>query len=44
MVTWGDKKIEPMFYDTTTHESAVKAMAWNPNHEGLIATGGGIGD
>jgi len=35
---------EPLFYDDQSFLSPIKAMAWNPNHECVLATGGGDGD
>jgi len=35
---------EPYFYEKEAFLSPVKAMAWNPNQEGLLATGGGEND
>ena len=32
------------YFDNETHSSAVKALSWNPNHEGMFATGGGADD
>lgn len=34
----------PLMYDNELFNSAVKAVAWSPNHEGVLATGGGLGD
>lgn len=35
---------EPLFYDDQSFLSPIKAMAWSPNHECVLATGGGEGD
>ena len=34
----------PWYYNSDSFTSPVKALAWSPNYEGLLATGGGIDD
>lgn len=34
----------PYMYERDIFNGAVKAMAWNPTHEGVLAVGGGTGD
>lgn len=38
------KASTPYFYEKEAFSSPVKALAWCPSHEGLLATGGGVGD
>ncbi len=35
---------ESPWYFEREFDNYTKALAWSPNHEGLLATGGGIGD
>ena len=35
---------DPLFYDDQSFLSPIKAMAWSPNHEGVLATGGAEND
>ncbi|CDW76425.1 wd40 repeat-containing protein [Stylonychia lemnae] len=35
---------DPWFFDRETFNCPVKALAWSPNYEGLLATGGGYDD
>lgn len=43
-LAYGPRSDSPWFFEKEAIESAVKAMAWSPNYEGLLATGGGMGD
>jgi len=38
------RKSKPYFYENEIFSSPVKALAWSPSHEGLLATGCGVGD
>ena len=38
------EQAQPMFFDAQSFMSPIKAMAWSPNHECVLATGGGAGD
>jgi WD40 repeat protein len=38
------KNTRPWLFDDITHKSPVKALAWNPNCEGLLSTGGCLKD
>lgn len=35
---------KPWHYEGEIFSSPVKAIAWSPNHEGVLATGGAAGD
>lgn len=35
---------EPYLYDNESFNSHIKAVAWNPNYEGVFAVGGSSGD
>ena len=39
-----DHLMKPYLYEDEIFDSPVKASAWNPNHEGVLAVGGGVGD
>jgi hypothetical protein len=34
----------PYIFDNQKLACRMKALAWNPNHEGLLAVGGGFGE
>lgn len=41
---WDDRKEEHLWKFNEAHQAAVKAVAWSPHENGLLATGGGTAD
>ncbi len=39
-----DQNLQPYLYESENFTSPIKATAWNPNNEGVLAVGGGEGD
>ena len=44
LLVWNSHKSETPQYKFTSHQAAVKALAWSPHQHGLLVSGGGTAD